>query len=179
MQPFARVLFLLTVAAWLLQQSPHQAVGSAPALPDRQNRSAQILAIVVNQSNPVEDLSFVELRRIFLGRRSRWPNGRRIAVVMMDHGQPERETVLRQIYRMSESEYRDHFVRGLYTGDVLVSPKILASPTVVRKFVFNAPGAIGYLRASDVDQSVKAIRIDGVSPLDHDYRFQIDAVAAE
>ena len=36
------------------------------------------VAIIVNQSNPVENFSFDELRKIFLGERSHWPNGRRI-----------------------------------------------------------------------------------------------------
>jgi hypothetical protein len=42
------------------------------------------------------------------------------------------------------------------------------------KFIFNAPGAIGYLRASDVDESVKVLRIDGHLPNDRDYTLLID-----
>src|SRR2546422_2146597 len=40
------------------------------------------LGIVVNRSNPVENLSFAELRKIFLGEQSHWSNGRRITVVI-------------------------------------------------------------------------------------------------
>jgi len=94
---------------------------------------------------------------------------------MLQQGQPEREAALRAVYRMSEDEYRDHFLKGLFTGEVFVSPKTLESPTVVRKFVFNAPGAIGYLRADDVDESVKVVRIDGHLPNEKDYRLQMDA----
>jgi len=50
----------------------------------------------------------------------------------------------------------------------------LASPEILRKFVFNAPGAIGYLRASDVDDSVKVVRVDGRMPEEEDYRLPID-----
>ncbi|HZE26812.1 MAG TPA: hypothetical protein VE083_05470 [Terriglobales bacterium] len=96
-------------------------------------------------------------------------------MAMMEQGQPEREAVLREVYRMSEDSYRDHFLKGRFTGDVFFSPKTLASPTVVRKFVFNAPGAIGYLRADDVDTSVKVLRIDGHLPDEKEYRLQIDA----
>ena len=142
---------------------------------ERRGSPEQSLAIVVNRANPVDNVSFHELRKIFLGRRSHWPNGRRIAVAMLDYGQPERETVLEHIYEMDESSYRNYFLRGMFRGEVFMSPKTLASPTVVRKFVFNAPGAIGYLRASDVDDSVKVLRIDGHLPLDRDYVLQIDA----
>ena len=142
---------------------------------ERRGGPEQSLAIVVNRANPVDNLSFSELRKIFLGRRSHWPNGRRIAVAMLDYGQPERETVLERIYQMDENAYRNYFLRGVFRGEVFVSPKTLASSTIVRKFIFNAPGGIGYLRANDLDDTVKVLRIDGHLPLDKDYILQIDA----
>lgn len=134
----------------------------------------QTLAIVVNRSNPIDNLSFQDLRKIFLGERGHWPNGHRIAVAMLEYGQPEREAVLRQIYHMNEDGYRNHFIRGIFRGEVVVSPRTLASPVIMRKFVFNAPGAIGYVRSGDVDDTVKVLRIDGRLPDDQDYRLQID-----
>jgi len=141
--------------------------------PPRVN-STQSLAIIINRANPVDNLSLVELRRLFLGERNHWPNGHRVAVAMLDYGQPERQTVLRLIFRMDEKTYQDHLLRGMFRGDVFVAPKTLASPTIVRKFIFNAPGAIGYVRASDVDGTVKVVRIDGLLPQDKDYPLQID-----
>lgn len=136
--------------------------------------SAQNLAIIVNLSNPVEDLPFVELRKIFLGERSHWPNGRRITLVMMEPGTAERKAVLREVCRMTEEDFNKHFLGGLFTGEVFVSPKTLASPAGARKFVFNVPGAIGYLRATDVDTSVKVVRVNGHLPDDKEYRLQIE-----
>jgi ABC-type phosphate transport system substrate-binding protein len=135
------------------------------------------LAIVVNRSNPVENLSSSELRAIFLGERSHWPNGRRITLVMMEPGQPERDTVLRDVCRLSEADFRRRFLQGLLTGEVLVSPKTLATPVGVRKFVFNVPGAIGYLRPEDVDDSVKVIRIDEHLPADALYPLKLHEAA--
>ena len=132
------------------------------------------LAIVVNRENAIESLSMAELRSVFLGERSHWPNGRRITLVMMEPGQPERDTMLRDVCRMSESDLRRRYLQGLLTGEVLVSPKTLANPIGVRKFVFNVPGAIGYLRAEDVDDSVKVIRIDGHLPGEAEYPLKIE-----
>jgi hypothetical protein len=81
--------------------------------------------------------------------------------------------VLREVCRMSESDFRRHFLQGLFTGEVLVSPKTLATPVGVRKFVFNVPGAIGYLRPEDVDNTVKVLRIDGHLPGDAEYPLRI------
>lgn len=152
---------------------PHRIVQVSAGSRRPLNDSHQTLAIILNRSNPVENLSFGELRKVFMGERSRWPNGHRIVVTMMESGNSERETILREVYRMTESKYRDHFLKGTYTGDIPVSPKTLSSPTILRKFVFNTPGAIGYLRASDVDGSVKVVRIDGHLPDNADYPLQL------
>lgn len=158
--------------------SDHGAL-AARGVPEARNKPAQSLAIVVNPSNPVQNLSFGELRKIFLGERSAWPHGRKIALAMLDYGWPERQSVLRQIYRMNEDGYDDHFAKGVFRGEIFVAPKALASPEIMRKFVFNAPGGIGYLRTSDVDDSVKVLRIDGRLPTDKDYRLQIDEASEE
>ncbi|HTT22611.1 MAG TPA: hypothetical protein VMG82_27025 [Candidatus Sulfotelmatobacter sp.] len=135
--------------------------------------SDQSVAIIVNPSNPVENCSFDDLRKIFLGEKSHWPNGRRITLVMLDPAQPERKVVLREIYNMSEKDLNNHFIQGVFTGGVLAPPKTLASAAEVRKFVFNVPGAIGYVKGTDVDQSVKILRIDGRLPDDKDYRLRL------
>ena len=150
-----------------VKASPVPAPGRLP--PDR------ALAIVVHPSNPVEDLTMTQLRRIFLGEEGHWPNGQRITLVMMEVGQPERKAVLQQICRMSENDYRKAILHRLYTGELLVSPKTLSNPTHVRGFVFNVPGAIGYLRAVDVTESVKVVRIDGHLPSDDGYPLRVDS----
>jgi len=148
-------------------------LGPPPGLVEASQAKQDSLVIIVNQSNPIENLSSPELRAVFLGERSHWPNGRRITLVMMEPGQPERDTVLRDICRMSESDFRRRFLQGLLTGEILVSPKTLSTPVGVRKFVFNVPGAIGYLRHGDVDDSVKVIKLDGHLPNDADYPLHI------
>jgi hypothetical protein len=74
---------------------------------------------------------------------------------------------------MTEDQLKNHFLHGLYTGEILVSPKILSSPVGVRKFIFNVPGAIGYLRIGDVDPTVKVLRIDELLPEDKAYRLRV------
>ena len=155
---------------WLLFacQPSVRAGGTAPA-----EELTGDLAIIVNTSNPVESLSLAELRKVFLGERSHWPSGRRITVVMMEPGHPERLALIRQVCQMSESDFTRHFLHGVFTGEVFVSPKTLASAVGVRKFIFNVPGAIGYVRASEVDPSVKVIRIDGHLPADREYSLHL------
>jgi ABC-type phosphate transport system substrate-binding protein len=170
MQRGARVLMMVTALVLLLHVSPSRAVRAG----DAQNPTPDdSLAIIVNRSNPVDNLTMQELRTVFLGERSHWSNGRRITLVMMEPGQPERRAILHEIYRMNEDDFSRHFLQGLFTGEVFVSPKTLATPVGVRKFVFNVPGAIGYVRAGDVDGTVKVIRVEGHLPDDKDYSLRL------
>ena len=168
---------IVAVGALLLGVAPRATVRAGQ--PQGESAGDQDLAIIVNQSNSVDNLSMQELRTVFLGERSHWPNGRRITLVMMEPGFAERRAVLREIYHMNESDFSRHFMRGLFTGEVFVSPKTLATPVGVRKFVFNVPGAIGYVRASDVDDTVKVIRIEGHLPDDKDYAIRIQPRSAK
>lgn len=163
------ILVLIAMAAMLPGRGRFR-VGASP-------QKEESLAIIVNQSNPVDDLSSRELHAMFLGERSHWSNGRRITLVMMEPGQLEREAVLREVCRMNESDLHRRLVQGLLTGEILVSPKTLSSPEGVRKFVFNVPGAIGYLRVSDVDETVKVLKIDGHSPNDPQYTLKVPGAA--
>jgi hypothetical protein len=136
-------------------------VTSAPeATPVAGVTSEQAVAIIVNSSNSVDNFSFDELRKVFLGERSHWPNGRRITLVMMDPAQPERKLILREVYAMTEKDFSSHFIQGVFTGSVLVSPKTLSTTAEVKKFVLNVPGAI---------------RVDGRLPDDKDYKLRLVA----
>ncbi len=172
MQPLTRCLLLIAITlSWLA------GVGDRPAqaAPESVESASEPLAIIVNVANPVANLSLAELRKVFLGERAHWPNGRRITLVMMEPGKPERTALIRELCQMTEGEFSRHFLHGMFTGEVFVSPKTLASPVGVRKFIFNVPGAIGYVRTTDIDSSVKVLRVDGHLPSDKEYSLRVPA----
>ena len=131
------ILTIVAAAVLLLEVSPGGAVPAAS--PGAPPGADDALAIIVNQTNPVDDLSLKELRTVFLGERSHWPNGRRITLVMMDPGLSERRAVLRDVCRMNETEFSRHFLQGLFTGEVFVSPKTLPTQVGVKKLFFCLP----------------------------------------
>jgi ABC-type phosphate transport system substrate-binding protein len=122
------------------------------------------LAIIVNNENPLSELPIGELRRMMLGEVTRWPDGRRVTIAMREPGRPERDAVLRLICRMSEQDFAQYLLHATFRGEVQVEPKVLDTPNGVQRFVFNVPGAIGYIRNDEVDQSVKVLRIAGAVP---------------
>ena len=136
-------------------------------------QASEPLAIVVNKNNPLSEISLVDLRRVFRGQRSRWSNGRRVTLVMRDQGTREREAILQSLYGVAEEDYRRTYMQAVFAGETADAPKTLTSTNGVLRFVYNVPGAIGYVRARDVDPSVKTLRVDGHLPGEPGYRLEV------
>jgi ABC-type phosphate transport system substrate-binding protein len=178
--PRVTIRLLMLATAILLSHSLLVGTSDPLALwPQGRPATEDSLGIVVNRSNPVENLSFAELRKIFLGEQSHWSNGRRITVVMLEPGKQERQAVLTQIYRMDDKDFNKHFVQGMFTGEIHAAPKTLGTSAEVLKFVLNVPGAIGYVRVTEADESVKVVHIDSRLPGDKDYGIRLRPKSAK
>lgn len=139
----------------------------------RADDKADSLAIVVNKTCKLDDVSFSDLQKYFKADKSKTPDGTKIALAMQDVGRPERDGALKLIYKMGEREYADFFVEATFTGAVASAPKSLPSGAAVKQFVAGTPGALSYVRGSEADDSVKVLKIDGKSPGDADYKLKL------
>src|SRR5262245_54129193 len=113
--------------------------------------------IIVNKANTTADLSVADARKIFLGDKTTWPSGKRVSILMLAQGQPEREVVLRDIYKMSESDYAKYFLQAAFTGKVSAPPKDIPSAAQLRQAVAENPGAHAYGKKEDLADSVKVV----------------------
>jgi ABC-type phosphate transport system substrate-binding protein len=113
--------------------------------------------IVVPMSNNAGPLSTEDVRRIFVGEKSSWGGGKHITVLMLAPGQPERAVILREVFKMSESDYTKYFLQAAFTGRVQAAPKDLSSAEQMKARLAANPNAIGYLRKENVDDSVRVL----------------------
>src|SRR6202521_2254858 len=68
------------------------------------------IAIVVRPDVPADNLSFAELRRLMLGDRQFWSSNLRVTLLVRAPGAREREVVLKNIYQMSEAQFRQYWI---------------------------------------------------------------------
>jgi len=122
------------------------------------------IAVVVNLQNKMEGLSFVDLIRIFRQERQYWENGQKIYLILQEAGSPEKELVLRRIYRMKNEELKKFWLAKMFRGEISSFPKTLGSNEAVKRFVSQVPQAIGFIDVSFVDERVKVLRINGKLP---------------
>ena len=131
------------------------------------------VAIVVDRNNPVTNVSLTQLRNMFFGDRRWWTHERPITLVTMASGSAERETVLRTVYRMDEKTFEKYFFFEVYRGELPNGPTSFSTPGDVKKFISSKPGSLGYRRSSDVDSTVKVLRVDGLLPDDDGYPLRL------
>jgi hypothetical protein len=113
--------------------------------------------VVVPKSNNAGALPLEAVRRIFMGEKSSWGSGKRITVLMLAPGQAERGVVLREVFKMTESDYTKYFLQAAFTGRVQAAPKDLPSAAQMKAHLVANPNAIGYLKKEDVDDSVRVL----------------------
>jgi hypothetical protein len=113
--------------------------------------------VVVPKSNNAGALPMETVRRIFMGEKSSWASGKHITVLMLAPGQAERGVVLREVFKMTESDYTKYFLQAAFTGRVQAAPKDLPSAAQMKAHLAANPNAIGYLKKEDVDDSVRVL----------------------
>ena len=164
MPPFASRFFVFLAAAALGGLASDAPAPMQPAGP------VDAIAIIVHRSNTVDALTLADLRRIFMLDTQTWPNGRKITLVLRDKSERERQEAIQMICGLTLAQYERHVLfqtfRGTTTGG---GPRAILSASAMLRFVFNAPGAIGYLPADQADGSIKVLRIDNLLPSDPGY----------
>ena len=109
------------------------------------------IAIIVNPENPVNDLDLKTIAKIYTGEIKNWK----------EIGGNDAEIVL--IGREAGSGTRDGFESITDTEDKCAYRQELTSTGDVITTVASNPNAIGYASLASVKDTVKALKIDGVT----------------
>jgi ABC-type phosphate transport system substrate-binding protein len=151
------VVFCMATLATSLLANADEIVRSSP------------LAIVVHKDTAVDDLTMNELRSIFLADQQFWEDRTRIILLVRAPKSDERDFVLNRIYGMSETEFRQYWVAKMFRAEVPRGPKIVLSTDMTLDLVVAIPGSISFIRADQVTDDVKVVRVDGALPSDSGY----------
>ena len=111
------------------------------------------LPILVHPSNPVQDLTVEQVRKIYLGEISNWKQV----------GGPDKEIVT--ISRDTNSGTYETFAKLVMAKQKIhESCEYVGSNGAIRQRVQSTPAAIGYAGLGFVDKTVKALNINGIYP---------------
>ena len=115
-----------------------------------------VLAVIVNKSNPVVTLDRDELRPIFQTTKKAWGSGEDAQPINLPEDSPLRNEFDKAVLGLDPERvaryWTDRKVRGGARPPIRVT-----SSSAMLKAVAAKPGAIGYVRMSEVNNSVKVV----------------------
>ncbi|HEU5453686.1 MAG TPA: hypothetical protein VFU76_16935 [Terriglobales bacterium] len=144
------VVLLLAMAGWL----PVSA----------QTKGGTDIAVVVNPQTPVSEMSLAEVRKVFLGDRQYWNSNLPVVLLVRAPVARERDVVLRTIYQMGESQFKQYWVAKIFRSEVVSAPKIVYSEDMSKELLSAIPGSIAFMQVKDVGPDLKIVKVDGHLP---------------
>ena len=129
------------------------------------------IAVIVNKSNPVSDISYTELKQILEARKQYWDNGEKITLVFKSVASNETRILIDTIYKMKYDEFDKYWFSLVYSDKITEFPKVAISTITMNMLVSEIPGAIAFLGINEVSKrgNIKGLKIDGKMPSEDGY----------
>ena len=117
------------------------------------------VVVVVAAASPTTVLDRNELADLFLGRTTRFPDGRPAVPVDQSQGSQARTDFYTGYLGRSASEIKAHWSKVVFTGRGS-PPRAVADTEQLRLLIASSPSYVSYLDRSAVDRSLKVVRIE-------------------
>jgi ABC-type phosphate transport system substrate-binding protein len=122
------------------------------------------VAIIVNLAHAQGALTMNELARIFRLDQQRWKSGDKVDLVLQVSASDKETVVQERIYHMGAEELKRYWLGKVFRGELTATPRAFSSDASVKTYVAANPQAIGYIDSVLLDDTVKALAIDGKRP---------------
>ncbi|MGC2182438.1 MAG: hypothetical protein WA637_04065 [Terriglobales bacterium] len=122
------------------------------------------IAVVVHPDTPVSNLSLSEVRKVFLGDRQYWSTNIPVVLLIRAPVARERDVVLKIIYQMSESQFKQYWIAKIFRAESATAPKVVYSNDMANQLLTAIPGAIAFVDSKEVKPGTKVVRVDGRLP---------------
>jgi len=122
------------------------------------------IAVVVHPDAPVSNLSLSDVRKVFLGDRQYWSTNIPVVLLIRAPVARERDVVLKVIYQMSESQFKQYWIAKIFRAESATAPKVVYSNDMANQLVTAIPGAIAFIDSKEVKPGSKVLRVDGRLP---------------
>jgi hypothetical protein len=126
--------------------------------------------VVVSPDVTITDISLDDLRRIFLFKQRFWRPNLPITLLYSESSLKADSMLLQRVYLMEQPLLKRLILQRLYSGEIDLAPKVVATDEAVASFVGSGQGLIAVIRADAVGNGpARVLTIDGKSPASADY----------
>ena len=121
--------------------------------------------VIVNTEQPSDELSVEDVARIYQGLKTRWADGSQIISINRSPTSPIRAAFYRLV--LNEGPMKEFYQLG---SPVPFKTMAQQSPASAKRLVAHMPNAISYILLDELDDTVKALAINGVAPTPENVR---------
>ncbi len=127
------------------------------------------VAVIVNEKNPVKNISFNDLRALLRMERQFWPHKKRCILFLPRSGSPESKVLLDTVYKMTHRKLQRYWVQRLFSGEIPAKPTYVPNAKAAGSRVRKSVGGLSVVKLSEVPKGVRVLSIDGKKPGDAGY----------
>jgi hypothetical protein len=138
---------------------------------------AEPMAVVVANNSSLNDLPLYKLKRLYLGDSIAEPSGRKLIPLNRGNKTHERIDFDQRVLGMTPKEASRYWIDRRIRGRS-GAPRAVDPATVLQKVVAQVPGAIAYVRVSELSKNVKVVKIGGKKPTDPGYPITVGSPAS-
>lgn len=124
--------------------------------PKRSAGASEVLAVIVNKANPASSLSQNELRPIFQTTKKAWGNGEDAIPINLPEDSQLRNDFDQAVLGLDPERVARYWTDRKVRGGARPPVRVPNTAAVLRA-VATKPGAVGYVRLSEVNNSVKVV----------------------
>ena len=146
---------------------------AASAIPANSAAAPLRLVVAVSASQSITNLSSGDLRRIYVGDMTRWPDGHRIVPVMLPPRSHGSEVFLKRVVRMSAIDFAQEWISVVFRGRAPAPPVVVATTADALDFVAAHHDAIAVVPDNVSPGSVRTTPTGDSSPARADRRSGI------
>lgn len=122
------------------------------------------IAVIVNPRNSTQSISLAELRNIFIGTQQFWKDGTQIVPIVRAPSARERDVLLRRVLHMSELQFQQYWRKRRVAHKAGHEPIAVVSNGMQMQTVALESGGIALVGTSDLNSSVKVLKVGGHRP---------------
>ena len=115
------------------------------------------IRFIVSPERHVAVLNAGDVRRIFLGLTTRWPDGHRIELCVRSPRSPEGKVFLSKIIHRSAIDYAQWWIGAIFRGDAAVAPQVFDGDEEMMRSVAANRYAIGFIASEHVREDVRVV----------------------
>lgn len=126
------------------------------------------VVVVVNKNNPASNIALADLKKQYLGKVETWENGKKVTLVQKKSSAESTVLFYKTVVGKTPKKMKSYWMKKMLGGGA-IGPKVLGSDEEVKELVASNDGAIAFIDASNLDDSIKVLTIEGVSHTDENY----------